>query len=174
MGLIKAAFGAAGGIMAEQWKEYFYCEAIPADVLAVKGKKKVTGRSSNTKGDDNIITNGSVIAVADGQCMLIVEQGKVGMFALSRENILTICLQNPAYSPVIWGNPSRACSRISESVLPSAAKHQRISVSTILTPRRLPETSMEPQAPFPSGWWISGQVLTWILLSAVSVSTVSA
>ena len=54
MGLIKAAFGAAGGIMAEQWKEYFYCEAIPADVLAVKGKKKVTGRSSNTKGDEDV------------------------------------------------------------------------------------------------------------------------
>ena len=77
MGLIKAALGAAGGVMADQWKEYFYCEAIPADVLAVKGQKKVTGRSSNRRGDDNIITNGSVIAVADGQCMLIVEQGKV-------------------------------------------------------------------------------------------------
>ena len=77
MGLIKAAMGAAGGVLADQWKEYFYCEAIPSDVLAVKGKKKVTGRSSNTKGDDNIITNGSVIAIADGQCMLIVEQGKV-------------------------------------------------------------------------------------------------
>ena len=77
MGLIKAAFGAAGGVMADQWKEFFYCEAIPADVLAVKGKKKVTGRSSNYKGDENIITNGSVVAVADGQCMLIVEQGKV-------------------------------------------------------------------------------------------------
>ena len=77
MGLIKAAFGAAGGVMADQWKEFFYCEAIPANVLAVKGRKKATGRSSNTKGDDNIITNGSVIAVADGQCMLIVEQGKI-------------------------------------------------------------------------------------------------
>ncbi|RHR11044.1 SPFH domain-containing protein [Pseudoflavonifractor sp. AF19-9AC] len=77
MGLIKAAFGAAGGVMADQWKEFFYCEALPADVLAVKGKKKVTGRSSNTKGDENIITNGSVIAVANGQCMLIVEQGQI-------------------------------------------------------------------------------------------------
>ena len=77
MGLIKAALGAAGGVMADQWREYFYCEAIPSDVLAVKGRKKVTGRSSNTKGDDNIISNGSVIAIADGQCMLIVEQGKV-------------------------------------------------------------------------------------------------
>ena len=77
MGLIKAALGAAGGVMADQWREYFYCEAIPSDVMAVKGRKKVTGRSSNTKGDDNIISNGSVIAIADGQCMLIVEQGKV-------------------------------------------------------------------------------------------------
>ena len=77
MGLIKAALGSAGGVLADQWKEFFYCEAIPADVLAVKGKKKVTGRSSNTKGDDNIITNGSIIAVATGQCMLIVEQGKI-------------------------------------------------------------------------------------------------
>ena len=77
MGLIKAALGSAGGVMADQWKEFFYCEALPADVLATKGMKKVTGRSSNTKGDQNIITNGSLIAVADGQCMLIVEQGKI-------------------------------------------------------------------------------------------------
>ena len=77
MGLIKAITGAAGGILADQWKEYFYCESIPAEVLAVKGQKRVSGRSSNTKGSDNIISDGSVIAVADGQCMLIVEQGKV-------------------------------------------------------------------------------------------------
>lgn len=77
MGLIKAALGAAGGVLADQWKEYFYCESLPADVLAVKGKKRVSGSSSNTAGSDNIISNGSVIAVADGQCMIIVEQGKV-------------------------------------------------------------------------------------------------
>lgn len=77
MGPIKAALGSVGGVMADQWKEYFYCEAIPATVLAVKGRKRASGRSSNTKGSDNIITSGSVIAVADGQCMMIVEQGKV-------------------------------------------------------------------------------------------------
>ncbi len=77
MGLIKAAIGTAGGVLADQWKEYFYCDAIPADILAVKGQKRVSGRSSNTKGTDNIISKGSVIAVADGQCMMIVEQGKV-------------------------------------------------------------------------------------------------
>ncbi|MGI6348990.1 MAG: SPFH domain-containing protein [Eubacteriaceae bacterium] len=77
MGLIKAALGAAGGVLADQWKDYFYCESLPEDVLAVKGWKRTSGRSSNTKGEDNIISNGSVIAVADGQCMLIVHQGKI-------------------------------------------------------------------------------------------------
>ena len=77
MGLIKAALGAAGGVLADQWKEYFYCEGLSADTLAVKGSKRVSGRSSNTKASDNIITTGSVIAVADGQCVLIVDQGKV-------------------------------------------------------------------------------------------------
>ena len=77
MGLIKAITGAAGGVLADQWKEFFYCDAIDENVLVVKGQKRVSGRSSNTKGSDNIISNGSVIAVADGQCMIIVDQGKV-------------------------------------------------------------------------------------------------
>ena len=77
MGLIKAGIGALGGTLADQWKEYFYCESMPKEVLATKGQKRVSGRSSNTKGSDNIISNGSIIAVADGQCMMIVEQGKV-------------------------------------------------------------------------------------------------
>lgn len=77
MGLIKAALGAAGGVMADQWKEFFICESLPNDVLMRKGQKKTTGRSSNYKGDENIITSGSGIVVADGQCMIIVEQGKV-------------------------------------------------------------------------------------------------
>ena len=80
MGLIKAGLGAAGGALADQWKEFFYCEAIPNDVLMVKGQKRVSGRSSNTKGNDNIISSGSGIAVADGQCMIIVEQGRVVEF----------------------------------------------------------------------------------------------
>ena len=77
MGLIKAGIGALGGVLADQWKEFFYCEALDMDTLVVKGQKRVSGRSSNTKGSDNLITNGSGIAVADGQCMIIVEQGKV-------------------------------------------------------------------------------------------------
>ena len=77
MGLIKAFTGALGGTMADQWKEFFYCDSLPQDILLSKGAKRVSGRSSNTKGEENIISNGSVIAVNEGQCMLIVEQGKV-------------------------------------------------------------------------------------------------
>lgn len=77
MGLVKAALGAASGVMGDQWKEYFTCSALPADVLAVKGEKKQSGRSANRHGSENIITDGSIVAVAEGQCALIVEQGKV-------------------------------------------------------------------------------------------------
>lgn len=77
MGLVKAAVSAASGVMADQWKEYFYCDALPADVLAVKGIKRTSGRSANRRGSENVITDGSVLAVAEGQCALIVEQGKV-------------------------------------------------------------------------------------------------
>jgi len=80
MGLLKAATGSIGGVMSDQWKEFFYCEAMEVDVLAVKGKKRDDKRSSNTKGTDNIISSGSVIAVADGQAMAIVEQGKIVEF----------------------------------------------------------------------------------------------
>ena len=45
MGLIKAALGAAGGVMADQWKEYFYCDALEDDVLVMKGQKRTSKRS---------------------------------------------------------------------------------------------------------------------------------
>lgn len=77
MGLIKAAGAALGSTLADQWKEFFYCDAIDKSVLVTRGKKQITSRSSNTKGNDNIISNGSGIAVADGQCMIIVDQGQV-------------------------------------------------------------------------------------------------
>ncbi len=80
MGLIKAALGAAGGVLADQWKEFFYCDALDMNTLMVKGQKRTSGRSSNTKGEENLISNGSVIAVADGQAMIIVEQGKIVEF----------------------------------------------------------------------------------------------
>ena len=81
MGLIKAALGSAGGVLADQWREYFYCDSMDADVLVSKGSKRVSGRSSNTKASDNVISNGAVIAVNEGQCMMIVEQGQIVEFA---------------------------------------------------------------------------------------------
>ena len=81
MGLIKAALGSVGSVLADQWKEYFYCDSMASNVLVTKGKKRTSSRNSNTKGSDNIISNGSVIAVNEGQCMMIVEQGKIVEFA---------------------------------------------------------------------------------------------
>ena len=77
MGLIKAGAGSVGGVLADQWKEYFYCDSMDANTLAVKGQKRISKRSSNTKGNENIISTGSVVAVNEGQCMMIVEQGKI-------------------------------------------------------------------------------------------------
>ena len=81
MGLIRAGLNAAGGVLADQWKEFFTCDAMSEGVLALKGKKSGGRRSVNNKGSDNIITTGSVILVADGQCMMIVDQGKIVEFA---------------------------------------------------------------------------------------------
>ena len=80
MGLIKAAFGAAGSVLADQWKEYFYCDSLPETVLMAKGVKRTGRRSSNTKGSDNVISSGSVISVADGQAMMIVDNGRIAEF----------------------------------------------------------------------------------------------
>lgn len=96
MGLIKVVMGAASGVIADQWKEFFYCESMPENVMVTKGKKRVSGRSSNTKGEENIITTGSGIAVADGQCMIIVEQGKV----------LDLCAEPGEYTFDAGGEPS--------------------------------------------------------------------
>lgn len=81
MGLIKAVAGAVGGVLADQWREYFYCEASSSDVLVVKGKKRTGKRGSNQKGEENIISNGSIVAVNEGQFMIIVDQGQVVEFS---------------------------------------------------------------------------------------------
>ena len=106
MGLIKAAMGAAGGVMADQWKEYFYCESLPADVIAVKGQKRTSKRSSNKHGSDNVISNGSVIAVADGQCMIIVENGQV----------VDICAEPGEFTYDMSTEPSLFSGSLSETI----------------------------------------------------------
>ena len=106
MGLIKAGIGALGGVLADQWKEFFYCDALDMDTLVVKGQKRTSKRSSNTKGSDNIISNGSGIAVADGQCMLIVEQGKV----------VEVCAEPGEYTYDTSTEPSIFAGKFGESL----------------------------------------------------------
>ncbi len=77
MGLINAAKNAFQDVFADTWREYFYCDRLDDDTLMVKGEKKVSGKSSNKKGTDNVISNGSIIAVNEGQCMLIIDQGRI-------------------------------------------------------------------------------------------------
>lgn len=109
MGLIKAGIGALGGTLADQWKEFFYCESMPKEVLVTKGQKRISGRSSNTKGNDNIISNGSGIAVADGQCMIIVEQGKV----------VEVCAEPGEFTYDTSTEPSIFSGKLGESILAS-------------------------------------------------------
>ncbi len=106
MGLIKAAIGSVGGTLADQWKEFFYCDSLAQGVLVVKGQKRVTSRSSNTNGNDNIISDGSGIAVADGQCMIIVEQGKVVEF----------CAEPGQFTYSSFTEPSLFTGNLSDSI----------------------------------------------------------
>ncbi len=106
MGLIKAGLGALGGVLADQWKEFFYCDALDSETLMVKGQKRTSGRSSNTKGEDNIISNGSGIAVADGQAMVIVEQGKIVEF----------CAEPGEFTYDTSTEPSIFCGSLGESI----------------------------------------------------------
>ena len=107
MGLIKAATGALGGVLADQWKEFFYCDAIDQNTIMVKGKKRTTSRSTNTQGNDNIISNGSGIAVADGQCMIIVDQGK----------IVEVCAEPGEFTYDSSSEPSIFTGKLSESII---------------------------------------------------------
>lgn len=107
MGLIRAGIGALGGTLADQWKEFFYCEALDKSVLVTKGVKQTGNRSSNTKASDNIISNGSGIAVADGQCMMIVEQGK----------IVEVCAEPGEYTYDSSTEPSIFAGSLGESII---------------------------------------------------------
>ena len=107
MGLIKAALGSVGSVLADQWKEYFYCDSMASNVLVTKGKKRTSSRNSNTKGSDNIISNGSVVAVNEGQCMMIVEQGKIVEFAAEAGRIHLEFLQRTHHFPGRSGGSGR-------------------------------------------------------------------
>ena len=151
MGLIKAGMGALGGTLADQWKEFFYCEALGKDVLVTKGQKRITGRSSNKKGNDNIISNGSGIAVADGQCMLIVEQGRV----------VEVCAEPGEFTYDTSSEPSIFAGNLGESIRETfkvVGKRftfgglERISVFITLTQKRWERSFMEQRHRFRSAW----------------------
>ncbi len=75
MGLLRAGIGAAASALSDQWRDYFYCDSLSADVLMTKGQRRA--KKGSNKGGENIITNGSIIAVNEGQCMIIVQQGEI-------------------------------------------------------------------------------------------------
>ena len=112
MGLLKAGAGALGGVLADQWKEFFYCESLDSDTLVAKGEKRVGKRSSNTKGTDNVISNGSVISVNEGQSMIIVESGKVVEF----------CAEPGEFVYDSSTEPSIFCGSLGESIKKSFAE----------------------------------------------------
>ncbi len=174
MGLIKAALGAAGGVMADQWKEYFYCESIPEDVMAVKGLHRISGRSSNYKGSENIISNGSVVAVADGQCMIIVDQGKV----------TELCAEPGEFVYDSSTEPSIFSGQLGTSILDTfknigkrftfggePPKDQRVYY---LIPRSSSAISMARRRPSRSAWSTSGQASTLTSPFAASANTATA
>ena len=167
MGLIKAGMGALGGTLADQWKEFFYCEAMDKEVMVTKGQKRVSGRSSNTKGNDNIISNGSGIAVADGQCMIIVEQGKV----------VEVCAEPGEFTYDTSTELSIFAGNLGESIAHTfktvgkrftyggdTGKDQRIYYFN--TKELMDNKFQERRIRFPSGWWILRSGWMWMYPSA--------
>ena len=170
MGLIKAGMGALGGTLADQWKEFFYCDALPAEVLAVKGQKRTDRRSANKHGNENIISDGSVVAVAEGQCALIVEQGKV----------VELCAEPGEYTYSTGTQPSLLSGGLKDidgvfaemgkrfGFGGQAAADQRIYY------RSWWATSTAPPTRCPSGWWTSAPASTSTSPSAALASTATA
>ena len=103
MGLLQAGIGALSGVLADQWREYFYCDSMPENVLMTKGVKRTGSRNANAKGEDNIITNGSIIAVNEGQCMMIVEQGAIVEFSAQAGDFVW---DNSTEPSIFYGNLS--------------------------------------------------------------------
>lgn len=108
-GALGAGIGAVGGVLADTWKEYFVCDAMAADELVRKGEQHQGRRGVNRKGSENIITTGSVIVVAEGQCMLIVDQGKIVEF----------CAEPGAFEYDASTEPSLFCGDLKKGLIDS-------------------------------------------------------
>ncbi|MBE6628282.1 MAG: virion core protein [Ruminococcaceae bacterium] len=79
MGIIKAFFGSLGGGFADQWQEVIEADSMSDTTVFTKGVKvrKNDKRSSNKKGTEDLITNGSIIHVYPNQFMMLVDGGKI-------------------------------------------------------------------------------------------------
>lgn len=169
MGLIKAALGSVGSVLADQWKEYFYCDSMAANVLVTKGKKRTSSRNSNTKGSDNIISNGSVIAVNEGQCMMIVEQGKIVEFAAEAGEYTW----NSSSEPTIFQGGLEGLEGSWETLKRrfafggDTAKDQRVYFFNL---KELVGNKYGTPAPIPSGSWTTTSVWIWTFPSAATVN----
>ena len=152
MGLIKAMGGSTRGVLADSWRDFFYCESLDASTLASKGQKKTGNpdRSSNAKGDENVISNGSIVAINDGQCMIIVESGAVVDLCAEPGEYLYETSSEPSvfYGP-LGANVKSTFKEMQRRIGfgGSPGKDQRVTTSTS---RRSSETNTEPLTPFPS------------------------
>ena len=169
MGLIRAAAGALGGTLADQWKEFFYCDAMDKDILVKRGRKRTSFRSANTKGNDNVISNGSGIAVADGQCMLIVEQGKVVEVCAEPGEFTYDSSTEPSIFTGNLGDSIKETFKIVGKRFTYGVTRRRISGFTTLTPRSLGKSCLEQQRRSRSAlWWMSPLATSCLWISAAT------
>lgn len=173
MGLIAAALNAAGGTLASQWKEYFYVDSLPDNVLATKAEKKVKARfGGSRREDDNVISDGSVVAVADGQCMMIVDQGKIVDFcAEPGEYVFDQNGEPSLFYGAFNGDKVKALLKTTFDRLSfggQAGKDQRVY---FFNTKESLATNMERPALCPSAWWTTILAWMWIFPSAALANT---
>lgn len=167
MGILKVGVGAAQGVLADSWREYFYCDAMDVDVLAKKGEQRQSKRGFNTKKSENIISNGSIIVINEGQCMMIVEQGKVVEVCAEAGEFLYDSATEPSLFYGDLKESSRKASVSSASVSASAATLRAIRESTISIQRKSLGINTAPQILCRSVWLI--RISVWILILQFAV-----
>lgn len=76
MGLVSIAASSMKGALQDIWRDYFYVDSMPDDILVIRASKRTNKKKKNNE-DDNVISNGSIIAVNDGQCAIITLNGTI-------------------------------------------------------------------------------------------------
>ena len=133
MGLIQAAKETISKMLGDQWTEYYYSDSMPANVLVTKGAKRISSGSSNKKGADNIISNGSIIAVNEGQCMMIVDQGTIVEFSAQPGEFIWEASTEPSIFYGKLGENLKASWEVLKRRFRSGGDTARISGSTSST-----------------------------------------